>query len=159
MADLIGIILNLAVPAILLLAGWSIGYITEKRHLARLDEAEHALADVAVHDLKSFPGISGAGAEIVIAETVIAADYFKSFVARIRNILGGELRSYRSLVERTRRQAVVRLREQARSAGYSAVANIRLECPSISLDKTGKGAVMVSVLAWGTAYHAQTSGS
>jgi uncharacterized protein YbjQ (UPF0145 family) len=83
---------------------------------------------------------------------VIATDYMKSFLARVRNIFGGEVRSYTKLMIRARREAVVRLKHQAVELGYNALCNVRLETADIGGTASGRGVSMAAVLAWGTAY-------
>ena len=139
---------------ILLLIGWIAGRSAERKHFQSLDERERGLAHIVVTDLKSFPGGADptAGGELVMGEVVIATDYLKSFLASLRKILGGELKSYDSLLNRARREALVRVKETARSRGYNAVANLRLQTADIGGMTGAKGAVMVEMFAWGTAY-------
>ena len=91
---------------------------------------------------------------IVVGETVIATDYLKSFLARLRNIFGGEIRSYRTLLERARREALLRIVEEARGMGYNAVCNVRFETADVGGNSTMRKVAMVAILASGTAYHA-----
>ena len=70
--------------------------------------------------------------------------------ARLRMLAGGSLTSYESLVDRARREAVLRMKDQARRAGADSVFDVRLETASIS--KGEREAVgSVEVLAYGTA--------
>ena len=65
------------------------------------------------------------------------------------------------LLERARREAVLRIQEEAKELGYDAVCNIRLE----TADVGGRGSnnknkiVMASILASGTAYYAASTAS
>ena len=43
----------------------------------------------------------------------LVCDYLKNFLSRIRNIFGGEMKSYRTLMVRARREALLRIVEQA----------------------------------------------
>jgi len=90
---------------------------------------------------------------MVTAEVVIASDYFKMFLASLRKLIGGNLRSYETLMERARREAVLRLIEQARGHQFNALCCVRIESSNI-----GKGVMpMVAVLASATAYRAPTT--
>ncbi|TVR42934.1 MAG: hypothetical protein EA402_10805 [Planctomycetota bacterium] len=62
-------------------------------------------------------------------------------------MVGGEVRTYTQLVERCRREALLRLKQEARDAGYDLVVNLRLDTSTIG----GKSNVMIEVLATGTA--------
>ena len=69
---------------------------------------------------------------LVIGQVVIATDYYKTFVTQLRNLVGGEMKSAMSLMSRARREAMVRLLEQARTRGATEVWNVRLQFTSIS---------------------------
>ena len=62
-------------------------------------------------------------------------DYFKRFLAGLRNIFGGTVRSYESLIDRARREAVLRMKEMAGDA--SVIVNVRIETSNIGM-KSGK---------------------
>jgi uncharacterized protein YbjQ (UPF0145 family) len=151
---MVELVLQLGIPVFLILLGLVVGTARERAHLRALDRRERELADMLVTDLKSFPGGAepSAGAEMFVSQAVIATDYFKSFLAGFRKILGGELGSYISLLERARREAVLRVLEEARAKGFDAVCNLRLETADIGGSMGPKGVVMVALLASGTAY-------
>ena len=73
-------------------------------------------------------------------------DYFKYVLASIKNVLGGRLTSYESIVERARREAIVRLKQQAQSVGATHIMGVRL-----STTELGMQGGMVEVFAYGTA--------
>ena len=81
----------------------------------------------------------------------IALDDFKNFLAAIVGILGGRVRSYESLIDRARREAVLRLKEKAYAEGYNALVNLRLETATIGGNTKKKGASAVEALAYATA--------
>jgi uncharacterized protein YbjQ (UPF0145 family) len=84
---------------------------------------------------------------LVHGTVVVSADYFKTFVAGLRNLFGGRLRTYETLMERARREALLRLKEQARQRGAKMIICVRFETTTIS---RGWAAAM-EVLAYGTA--------
>ncbi len=55
-----------------------------------------------------------------MGSVVIATDYFKVFAAGLRNLFGGEMKTYRTLMGRARREAIVRMLEQAQELGGDA---------------------------------------
>ena len=82
---------------------------------------------------------------------VISVDYFKRFVAGLRNLVGGRITTYETLLDRARREAILRMKEQAHGLGGYIVFNVKLETASIS--KGRKNTVgSVEVLAYGTAF-------
>ena len=147
-------ILEACIPLFLLLLAWFTGRYAERRHYRSLKRREQEMADILVTDLKTFPGgvDPSRGGELVQGQAVIATDYLKTFLATLRNIFGGEVKSYESLLQRARREAILRMMTQARGRGYNAVCNIRLTMSDIGGMTGTKGAAMVEVLAWGTAY-------
>jgi len=154
MEGLILLFVQLSIPLMLLSIGLVAGTITERRHLRSLERRESEFSGILVTNIKTFsPGTDPAAhAAAVTGEAVIATDYLKSFLAGFRKILGGELRSYRSLMGRARREALMRLLEEARSKGYNAVCNVRYETADIGGFTGKRGAVMVECFAYGTAY-------
>ena len=139
---------------ILLILGFSVGGWVERAHLRRLDRREKALRHVFVTDLKTLPaGCAAQPCGLVTGEVVVASDYFKTFAAGLRKILGGELRTYDSLLTRARREALVRVMEAAHAMGANHVINVRLTTSNISGIQRRKAAAMVEVCAYGTAVY------
>jgi uncharacterized protein YbjQ (UPF0145 family) len=100
--------------------------------------------------LAFFTGSIAPATTLVRGSVVISVDYFKRFLARLRMIFGGRIHTYESLLDRARREAILRMQEQARELGASMIFNMRFETSSIS--KGRKDAVgTVEVLAYGTA--------
>ena len=143
----------------LILLGLFIGGWQERRHLRDLERREHETADMIVTQLKTFPhGARGASPPtILFGEAVIATDYLKTFFAKLRNIFGGRVGSYQIMLERARREALMRIIEQARSQGYNAVCNVRLETADVGGSSSRRRAAMAAILASATAYHAAPS--
>lgn len=148
------ILIPLGITLFFLTLGFFVGGSTEKRHFRELD-ARESQADVMVSQVKSFPfaAQSAQPPKLVIAEVVVGSDYLKSFLASFRNIFGGEVKSFQTLLTRSRREALQRLVEQAQADGYNAICNVRFDTASIG---TNSGKVhMSAVLASGTAYVAE----
>jgi uncharacterized protein YbjQ (UPF0145 family) len=93
-----------------------------------------------------------ASADLVQGSIVISVDYFKRFLAGLRAIFGGRIRSYEPLLDRARREALLRMTEDAVSRGFDAVVNVRLETARLASSRgNGKGTAGVEMLAFGTA--------
>ena len=113
------------------------------------------LNDVETSDMRSPPGFSGAEGPcmLVSGEAVVASDAFKTWVFGLRNLFGGESKSFSRLYQRARREAVVRLKTAARDAGCNAVCNLRVESADIGGNANGGKAMPMAVCALsGTAY-------
>lgn len=123
--------IELAIFATLMVVGFVSGRIAESRHFKRLEAGEAALAGVTLTSTRSFDYTECARTGLVSGSVVVANDYFKSVVAGLKMIFGGRLRSYESMLERARREAVLRMRRAAQDAGYHAVVNVRLEFTTI----------------------------
>ena len=140
-------------PFVLIGLGYVVGRWREQSHLKSLAIREQALGHIVVTDLKTIadPETAVSGC-LVMGEAVIATDYFKSIATQLRNLIGGEMKSMQSLVDRARREAIVRMLEQADRAGATEVHNVRLETSNIrSATPKKKAAISVEMLAFGTA--------
>lgn len=143
-------VLPLLAPVALLLVGYVVGGRTERRHFARLTTGEaqpHLPAPVALRQCPE--GTQHCG--LVMGSVVISHDYFKRFLAIIRMLFGGRLGSYETLLERARREALLRLREQAYALGATHVYNIKFETAAISGRGRQAGVGALEVLVYGTA--------
>lgn len=149
--------LQVAPIAVLLVFGFTVGGIVERAHFRRLKEREAALRDMIVTDLKSFPaGHASQPFGLVTGQVVIASDYFKTFAAGLKKLIGGNLRTYESLMERARREALVRMMESARQMGANRVINVRFSTSNIGSggpQRRRRGAAMVEMYAYGTAVY------
>ena len=80
---------------------------------------------------------------------VISIDYFKRFLASLRNIFGGTVKSYESLIDRARREALIRMKEMAGDA--TVIVNVRIETSTIGRSANRKGVGCLEAIAYGTA--------
>lgn len=146
---IIDLAINLGIPLALFILGWLIGGRRERAHLRDLARREADNAHILRTDLRAYgPADPAAGAVLVTAEVVIGSDYCKVFLASLRTLIGGNLRSYETLMERARREVILRLVEEARAKQFNALCCIRLEQSNV-----GKGLMpMVAVVASATAY-------
>ena len=141
-------LINYAPLIILFFVGWFFGSRHERQHLARLAISEKALADVIVSTERFYkPALeANSEGELVLGSVVIAQDYFKMVIARVLNLFGKNLTTYETLLDRARREAVVRMRTQAREKGYTHIYGLRFEVSNIN--QLGS---MVEAIAYGTA--------
>ena len=148
MADLIQLILQI----LMLPVGFFVGGTIERRHLRDLDRREAQLRYIQVNNLKRVTEPDNVThAEMVLGQVVIATDYYKSFAASLKNLIGGELRSAETLMFRARREALARALEQAQAMGATELWNVRFGFCNISAMRGNRGAMQVEVFAWGTA--------
>jgi len=139
-----GLILQIIIFAILFCVGFGFGRYNEGKHFRYLDEQEQRLAYIRVNNSRF--AVSGYSGQMISSNVVISHDYFKYAIANVQNILGGRLTSYESVVERARREAIVRLKLEAEKIGATQIMGIRL-----STTELGMQGGMVEVVAYGTA--------
>ena len=144
---------DLIVILILLALGYGFGRYAEKRHYKSIIEREKELNSIPAVATKIPPiGSQKLNSQLVEGNVVISIDYFKRFIAGLRNIFGGRVTSYESLLDRARREAVLRMKEEAQKLNAELVFNIKLETSSIYKGK-GNSVGSVEVLAYGTALY------
>jgi uncharacterized protein YbjQ (UPF0145 family) len=139
---------SLWAPLIALALGYGVGRWLERRHYRSLREREQVLRHVVALNTRYVPeGVVAASAQLVSGGVVISSDYFKTFVAGFRSFFGGRFRGYETLLERARREALLRLKAEAEAAGSTLVIGVRFHTTTIA----GSTTPSVEVLAFGTA--------
>ena len=145
--------LSLVIAPVMLLGAWISGGIVERRHLKNLlllESGSRDLLAVTIEDLP--PDWHVESCELVMGNVVISLDYFKRFAAGIKAIFGGNIRAYEPLLERARREALIRMKGVAQARGYDTVINVRLETATMASARgDGKGTAGIEILAYGTA--------
>ena len=134
----------------LLIVGFVAGRYAELRHYRSIQEREIELRSVLATAAKVLPASFNGNTGLVTGSVVISVDYFKRFVAGLRNLLGGRITPYETLLDRARREAILRMKTQAKARGASMVYNVKLETASISKGRRNTVG-SVEVLAYGTA--------
>ena len=137
---------------VLLIAAYLVGTAVERSHYRSIREREKDLNALPAIASRRLPPeqFDGHAAEIVAGSVVISVDYFKRFLAGLRQLVGGRLSTYETLVDRARREAVLRMKQHAREQGAEIVFNVKLETSSIYRG-TEESIGSVEVLAYGTA--------
>lgn len=118
------LIFQLLIFAVLFSVGFGFGRYNERKHLAELEQNEKRLAYITVGNLRKV-NFAQSG-HMISSNVVISHDYFKYVLATVQNFLGGRLTSYESVVDRARREAIVRLKLEAEKHGATHIACIRL---------------------------------
>ncbi|MDP9386520.1 MAG: YbjQ family protein, partial [Actinomycetota bacterium] len=98
-----------------------------------------------VVDLARFPGPTSRG-ELVVGHVVLGCDYGKQILARVRDVFGGEIRSFRRVLDRGRREALLRMQQQADALGSDLVVNVRFTTAMM-----GSRLLAAEVICYGTA--------
>ncbi len=146
---------NLIIILALMVLGYVAGTIAEKRHYRSILEREKAYLHLPAVTIKtvSIPEEQIKSAELVYGSAVISVDYFKRILAGLRNIFGGTVKSYESLLDRARREALLRMKEMA--GGATVIVNVRIETSAIGRN-AHKSMGCIEAIAYGTAVSLET---
>jgi uncharacterized protein YbjQ (UPF0145 family) len=143
--------LDLTFFAVLFAIGYFAGRWNERRHYASIRAREQEFAGVLVFTNR-FPPPSTLRVEtgLVSGSAVISEDFFKGVLAGLYSFFGGRLRSYESLLDRARREAVLRMKAEARMRGAGMVINVKFQTFAIG-GRQPDSVKGVEILAYGTA--------
>ncbi|MDH5395167.1 MAG: YbjQ family protein [Gammaproteobacteria bacterium] len=144
---------DLIIFIVLLSLGYGFGRYAEKNHYKSIIQREKELNSIPAIASRIPPvGRPDLTNQLVAGNVVISVDYFKQFIAGLKNLLGGRVTSYESLLDRARREAILRMKEEAKNLNAEFVFNVKLETSSIHKGR-GNGIGSVEVLAYGTAFY------
>lgn len=151
MAPEIELALRLGLPALLVLIGLFSGTIAERRHYASIEERERARRPIPVTNLRGLdPTREVADSRLVTGSVVISVDAFKALSGSIQNFFGGRVRAYETLVDRARREAVLRLFEEA-GENVDTLLNLRIETSMVGQGEPGEAVSSIEAFAFATA--------
>lgn len=145
--------MNFGLPLLILMLAYFTGNWFEKRHFRSIREREGEAHGFPVVSFDTAPEEWNINSShLVTGSIVVSLDYFKRVIAGLRGLIGGRIKTYEPLLERARREAILRMTEEARSQGYDAIFNVRLETSRLANARNdGKGVAGVEMLAFGTA--------
>ena len=137
---------NIIIFIILIMVGYFSGTLAEANHLRSIRKREKEFVNLpavtiedAISQEKEIEFIT-----LVSGSCVVSLDYFKRTLAAIKNIFGGRIGAYETLVDRARREAILRMKEKAKKIGSDIIINTRIETSSIGKNansKSGLGSV------------------
>ena len=158
MSESIPVAVPFLIPIGLVFAGWLVGSYLEKKHYRSIRLREKQTLQLPVVNLSRIQSNQEVlKSYLVTGSAVISVDYFKRFLAALRNIFGGSVAAYESLVDRARREAILRMKAKCPAADI--IINLKIETSSISKqsqNSSGQRSVgCVEVVAYGTAVQYQ----
>ena len=143
--------LQIGLFLLLLVLGYFIGSHLERKHYRSIKQREEKYNKLPAVASKILPPDADAFEQsLVLGNVTISVDYFKRFLATLHNFFGGSVTSYETLLDRARREALIRMKEEAERLNASLVLNVKYETASI-YKGSGSGVGSVEVLAYGTA--------
>jgi len=141
---------QIIIVAVLVTLGYFFGRHAEQKHFKSIIEREQTLNALPAMASRMPPHDDQYQQTLVSGNVVIANDYFKTFVAGLRNFFGGKISTYETLLDRGRREALLRMKEKAQELGAELVFNVKYETSSIS-GQSRKNIPIIEVHAYGTA--------
>lgn len=134
-----------------IILGYVVGSILEKKHYKSIEERESLFLHIPTLTIKKgLPeDVNIKYSYLVSGSVVISIDYFKRILAGLRGLVGGEVSSYETLIDRARREAILRMKESAPNADL--FLNLRIETSSISKSTQKNQVGSVEAYAYATA--------
>ena len=151
MGEIIGLIIGFGIPVLMLFVTYFIGSTLEKNHYKSIIEREKKFINLPAVSGKLFinPDKNVESAHLVSGVTIVSIDYFKRFLGGLKNLIGGEVVAYESVLDRARREAVLRMKEQAPDADI--IINLKIGTSTIGKVTNKGGTGCSEVIAYGTA--------
>lgn len=142
--------IQLSILFTLIVIGYIFGRIAENNHYKSITQREEVYLrfPCTTSKLPMQTKRMVLRSEMVRGDVVISVDYFKRIVAGLRALVGGNVTTYETLVDRARREAILRMKERAR--GADEIVNLRIETSSVFKGQQGQVG-SVEVIAYGTA--------
>ena len=134
---------------VLLVAAYLIGSYNERRHYRSIIKREEQLNVLPAVSLRT-PPVGNFEQALVLGNVTISVDYFKRFLAALHAFFGGRVTSYETLLDRARREALLRMKQEAKALDAELIMDVRYETCSIYKGKR-KSVGSVEILAYGTA--------
>ncbi len=150
--DMIIMVIQLTLPVVLIGLGYLIGSGVERGHYRSIRQRESATVEQPAVTLRQLAlGDAQVGsATLVTGSVVVSIDYFKRVLAALRALAGGRVSAYETLVDRARREALLRMK--ANASGADLIVGVRIETSTIGARANSRGSVgSIEALAYGTA--------
>jgi len=157
--ELLAPLIQIGFALLMLVVAFVVGRTIERRHYRDIRRREVSLRHLPAVTFRQVPKswqVSDCG--LVMGSVVISVDHFKRFVAGLRMLFGGRVKTYETLLDRARREALLRLKENAAAHGYTAIMNVRLATTRMaSSRRQGKATAGVEIMAFGTGLNVHLS--
>ena len=130
-----------------LLFSWIFGNIYQKKKQEELGVRVKAFGTDNLTTLKTPPAqVSASG--LLSANIIMSVSWWQKLVGGLKTIFGGQVETWDRVLAWARKEALQRLREQARAKGFDNVINVRLDTSEFQSSKGRNTAI--EILAYGT---------
>ena len=144
---LVGLFFPLAISGFFYLILGLISRNLERTHEEDLARREAAVANSHISDLRGDPAAATADfGQLVTGSVVMGTGARRQFTASIRTIFGGEVKGFQRVLQAARREAQLRMIEDAVSQGATGVINVRFETSQVGSPQKPSS----EILAYGT---------
>lgn len=146
------LVFSISTTLVVLLITYFIGSWLERRHYEDIKAREEQHRDFPTITFRTIPGDwQVESIHLAHGNVVVSVDYFKRFIAGLRGLVGGRIKTYEPLLDRARREALLRLVENAKANRCDAVINVRLETARLAnARRNGEQTAGVEMFAYGT---------
>ena len=142
---------SLILFVVLLGLGFFIGSAVERKHFRSIEQREQKYSSLLVMNTgKKEQFNAPCHSQLVSGSVVVGQDYFKMFIFSLVNLFGGRVTSYEKLIERARREALLRLKKSANEWGAEVIIHVRFETAVIITNNRNGGGAF-EIFAYGTA--------
>jgi uncharacterized protein YbjQ (UPF0145 family) len=146
-------LIYIIITGVVLIVTYFIGKCIENSHYKSIKRREEEMKDILVFNEKRVPfELVNGKFHLVSGSVVISGSYFKRVVTSLKSIFGGRLGSLESTMDIGRREAILRMKEQARIAGDNVIFNVRFETTTLGQSAGDKGIFCAEFFAYGTAW-------
>ena len=130
---------------------YGIGKYMEARQFQSILAREEKYSHIITSNLKTLdvPGRQTDG-HLVWGQICVGANYFKSTMTFLKKFVGGRLTFIEVILSHARREALLRLLEQADESGATHILNVRYETSKIGMGRKNKS-FCAEIYAYGTA--------
>ena len=135
---------------VLLFIAYLTGTYTEKKHLTSIRQREQTAPKIPVLNTETgIPVKDVTETRLVSGSTVVGVDYFRHMLGGLINLFGGRISVFESALDRARREALLRMRQEANGADF--IGCVRYETCILS-ENQHNALPRVAVLVYGTAF-------
>jgi uncharacterized protein YbjQ (UPF0145 family) len=152
---------ELIILAVTLAIAFTAGKIEQNVHYRFINnrEAQYSYRSILLFNEKiPPPEYAGQPFGLVCGSVVMGSDYFRQFLAGLKALFGGRLTSFEAMLDRGRREAILRMKAEAKSMGADVIFNVHLATSTLSIKRNGSGGACVEIVAYGTAWRKSNVG-
>jgi uncharacterized protein YbjQ (UPF0145 family) len=146
--------MDIVIFLVMLFVAYIFGTIGQSRHYRSIRQRELRLRHILIFNEKRSPArYAGKDFALVSGSIVMSSDYFRQAIASLKKFFGGRLTSFEAMMDRGRREAILRMKEEAERLGAEVVFNVRLETSMLSSRQAdNSGLACAEFIAYGTAW-------